>query len=154
VTKKKLKCMICGKNIKTKIKLPHGSLRLCPSQQCLDEMNFHANNGAVPVVWSSMEDLINHDEATEEIARPLVGDVTIATQLAREVGDYIWGGETLEEMWHEALDESIGTLEEFLIQRIKDEDLPLFNPDKLTTEKGKNLLEQRLKGESHDKKSQ
>ena len=144
-----LTCMICGQKIARKIKLPHGSLRLCTSQDCLDELNYNANDGSVPVVWFSMNDLINHDEATEEIARPLLGDVTIATCLAREVGDYIWGGETLGQMWHDALDESLGTLEEFYIGRMKDEDLPLVNIDRLKTDKGKELLEKRLKGEPH-----
>jgi hypothetical protein len=149
MAKKFPRCIICGQDIAHKIKLPGGSINLCTNQDCLDELNYRINDGSIPVVWFSMNDFINHDEATEEIARPLLGDATIATFLAREVGSFIWGGETLGQLWHDALDESIGTLEEFYIGRLKDAELPLVNIDSLKTEKGKQLLEKRLKGEPH-----
>lgn len=122
-------------------------MHLCYEQGCLDTLNFKANDGAIPVVWLSMDDYINHDEATEEITKTLVGDVTITAQLAREVGDYLWGGDTMGQMFHDALDDSLGTLEELYVQNVKDKELPLIKSGSLTTEKGKLLLEKRLKGE-------
>lgn len=144
----KLQCIVCGKSSKygkgKKVKLPHGSFNLCHDQRCLDTLNYHANNGAVPVVWFSMSDFIDHELVDEKIIKSLAGDPAEVTKdIAREVGNFIWGGETL---WHDALEESAATVEELYVKSVKDKQLPLIDMSILQTKEGKELLEKRLKG--------
>ena len=144
----KLECMICGQKNARRIKLPHGSVRLCTSLDCLNQLNYLVNDHSIPIVWFSMNDFINHDESMAKIAQPLVGDFFIAERLSQEVSDYIWGGETLGQIYHDALDESRASLEEFYVKRLEDRDLPLADVNTLETDAGKLALERRLKGES------
>jgi hypothetical protein len=146
---RKLECMICGRKIARKIELPNGELNLCTDLDCLNKLNYLVNDQSIPIVWFSMNDFINHDESMEEIVKPLVGDFFIAKRLSQEVNDYIWGGETLGQIYHDALDESRASLEEFYVKRLEDRDLLLANVNTLETDAGKLALERRLKGESN-----
>lgn len=149
-SKKKLpKCSICGneEGVK-KVKLPHGSFNICTGMTCLDKLNYMIG-GTIPIVWFSMDAFVNHDEATEEIAKPLLGDFSIAKILSDEVESCIWAGETFGEMFHDALDESLGTLEKLYVEHLKDAELPLINIDSLKSEEARTLLETRLKGGKH-----
>jgi hypothetical protein len=139
------KCMMCGKNEAQEVQLPHGSINICTEIKCLEHLNHHIG-GAIPVVWFSIGDLANHDEATEELIKPIMGNIEAVTKLAQEIGEYIWGGETLGTIWGEALDSvSTGTLEELYIEHLPDKALPLVVINKLHSEQAKTLLEQRLR---------
>jgi hypothetical protein len=145
-----LKCMICGRKIARKIKLPAGSINLCTDQTCLDEMNYRINEKSIPIIWFSMDDLLNHELVDFNVLNCFKGDHVIAGEIAKEVGGYIWGGETLGELFHEALEVSAATVEERFVKSLEDKQLPLIDMSILKTKEGKECLEKRLKEGAHD----
>lgn len=139
-------CIVCGK-IAKEIKLPNGSIPLCTDQACLDELNYMTNGKAIPIVWFSMDDLIEHEVVDEEIIKHFAGDMKTAMDLAQDVQSNIWGGSALGEMFSDALNECAGPeLEKRYVTVTKDKDLPLIPMDSLKSEEAKSLLEKRLKG--------
>lgn len=154
MAKRKLKCIVCGQPIAHSIKLPAGSVRLCTNQECMDEFNFRVN-GFIPVVSFSLDDFINHEEnglplLNPKLIKTIVADHTdykTSAKIAVEVSDFIWAGETLGQMWHDALLASAATVEELFVKSLKDEQLPLIDMSLLHTKEGKELLEKRLQGE-------
>jgi hypothetical protein len=94
-----------------------------------------------------MGDFTDHELVDEKIMKVVSRDPEFASQVAKEVDGFIWGGETLGELWHEALEESVSTVEKSYVSRLKDSDLPLVDMKSLKSEDAKVLLEKRLKGE-------
>jgi hypothetical protein len=146
---RKIKCAICGQDIARKIKFPAGSVNLCTNQACLDELNYRINGKSIPIVWFSMDDLLNHELVDSNILNRFHEDHIVAGEIATEVKNYIWGGETLGELFHEALEASAATVEERFVKSLKDNQLPLIDMSLLKTKEGKECLENRLKGEPH-----
>jgi hypothetical protein len=147
-------CLVCGRKLGGKygegkhIEFLHGSFDLCYEQKCLDKLYFQITGGSIPVVWFSMGDFTDHELVDEKVIKAVSNDPEFAKEVAGEVEDFIWGGETLGEMWHEALEESVSTVEKSYVSRLKDSDLPLVAMKSLKSKDAKDLLEKRLKGEA------
>lgn len=144
ITKKHAeKCIVCGRRLAKPIKFPAGQVDVCTDYQCRDELVFRCNDNSVPVVSFSLEDLRNHEVIDEEILDHF--KPAAAMDLAPSVGDFIWGGQTLGEMLHDAIVEAGQTLEKNFVSTAKPAELVL-KMDKLRSEEAIKLLEQRLKG--------
>jgi hypothetical protein len=140
------KCMICGRKIARRIKLPAGSIRLCSDQKCLDTLN-HRVNDAIPVVWFSYNDLINHEVAALEVLEhKLFHNEGLVRELAEDVDDFIWGGETLGEMFHDALVEAGQKLEKNFIAAIPKKDVPLYINVEWKSDEARELYQKLLTG--------
>jgi len=150
-------CLVCGRKLGGKygkgkhIEFPQGSFDLCYEMTCLDKLYFQITGGSIPVVWFSMGDFTDHELVEEKIIKSISGDPEIAKEIAQEVESYIWGGETLGQMWHEALEESVSEVEKSYVARLKDSDLPLVDMKSLKSQDAKDLLETRLKGDPNAK---
>ena len=142
-------CIICGKEPSTKIKLPHGSFDLCKSQDCLQHLNFKANAGSVPVIWFSLNDLTEQELIDKKLTKP-INAPHIVTSIANTIGSYLWDVVSFGIMWSTALEENINVVEEFYVNSVKDNDLPLIDINSLKTDTAKNILEERLKGSKND----
>jgi hypothetical protein len=112
---------------------------------CLQHLNYKVNAGSVPVVWFSMNDLIEHEVVDEKVIKPL-NKPHIVTSIARAISRYLWDGETLGEMWHNAMEDNINIIETLYVESVKDKNLPLIDINSLKTDDAKNFLEKRLKG--------
>jgi hypothetical protein len=141
-------CIICGKEPSTKIKLPHGSFDLCDSQDCLQHLNFKVNNNNVPVIWFSITDLIDKQLIDKKMTKPL-NKIHIVTQLADNISECLWERD-FGQMWHDALEGNVDVVEEYYVNSVKENDLPLIDINCLTTDTAKNILEERLKGSKND----
>jgi hypothetical protein len=90
--------------------------------------------------------LINYEVISEEIVNHFANDYKTIKELATDVEEYIWSGETLGEMFNEALVEAGQKLEKNFIVGLKDKDLPLHIINEFKSEEAKTLFECRLKG--------
>jgi hypothetical protein len=150
---KKSQCLICGQKLGGKygkgkhIEFPFGSFDLCYEMKCLDKLYFQITGGSIPVVWFSMGDFTDHELIDDKVMNVVSNDPEFAREVSKEVDEFIWGGETLGEMWNEALEESVPTVEKSYVARLKDSDLPLVDMNSLKSKEAKALLEKRLKGE-------
>jgi len=136
--------MICGRSIARRIKLPAGSIRLCSEQECLDTLTQKVND-AVPIVWFSSEDLYNHEVAAPEVLdnKKFLNEGLIK-ELANDVSNYIWGDQTLGELFGEALTEAGQKLEKNFIAAIPKKDLPCYINVEWKSKESQELYEKRL----------
>jgi hypothetical protein len=93
-----------------------------------------------------MEAMLNHEVISEEIANHFAKDFKTIKELAIDVEDYIWSGETLGDMFNEALVEAGQKLEKNYIAGLKDPALHIHLMKELKSEEAKALFECRLKG--------
>ena len=139
------KCIVCGRDIGILYKFPAGSIYLCSDKPCLDTLNFKLNR-SVPVASFDILDLEEHELIDPKIIKKYRGNEKIIRKLGLVVEQYIWSGETLGEMFHEALGEAAGELEAFYIYKLPRKALPLISMhDDLRTNAGREALEHRLK---------
>ena len=139
-------CIICEKRIGRKIKFPGGSIYLCNDQDCKDKLLLKINDNALPVAQFSLQEFVNHEVVSEEIVKHFANDFATIKQLAFDVEQYIWSGETLGEMYHEAIVEAGQVLEKNYIAGLKNPPLHLHLMKELKSE-AKALFECRLKGD-------
>ena len=140
----KNKCIVCGRRAR-RIKMPAGSLCLCKDRRCLDTVLLGIN-GSIPVTVFNMADLENHEVVHEEIVEAYKDDVGVVRELARDVENYIWAGETLGEMFHDALVDAGQKLEKIHIENNTGTNLLTIPMSMLHSEEAKQLLESKLKG--------
>ena len=140
-------CIICGRKIGRETKFPGGSIYLCNDQDCKDELLLKINDNALPIAQFNMQALIDHEIISEEIVNHFAKDFKTIKELAIDVEEYIWGGETLGEMFNEALVEAGQKLEKNFIAGLKDKELPLHTLNEFKSEEAKTAFECRLKGD-------
>ena len=136
-------CVVC-KN-KGSIKLPKTTLYLCP--KCIDDLNFKANDGHVPILSVNINSLYEHDCISKEVRDCLENDKPLTERLAEDMSNIMGSDDFLWELYNGALEQCGERVESIYLSRIKTKDLPLIPMDSLVSSKAKQLLERRLKGE-------
>lgn len=111
-------------------------------------MIFKINGNALPIAQFNLQAIIDHEVISEEIAKYFAKDFKTIRDLATEVEEHIWNGESLGKMFNEALVEAGQKLEKNFIAGLKDKELPLHTLNEFKSEEAKKLFECRLKGES------
>lgn len=100
----------------------------------------------MPIAQFNIQALVDHEVISEEIANHFATDFKSIKELAIDVEEYIWSGETLGEMFNEALVEAGQKLEKNYVTNLKDPLLHLHLMRELKSEEAKALFECRLKG--------
>jgi len=140
-------CIVCGRKIGVKVKLPAGNIYICTDLDCKDELLLKMNDNALPIAQFDMQALIDHEVISEEIVKHFAKDFATIKRLAIDVEEYIWSGETLGEMFHEALVEAGQALEKKYVAGIPNKNLPLHSISEFKSSEAKSLFECRLKKE-------
>lgn len=139
------KCIVCGRDVGILYKFPAGSIYLCTDRPCLETVTFKVN-GCLPVASFDILDLENNELVDPKIIKKYKNNERVNRKLGLVVEQYIWNGETLGEMYHEALGEAAGELEAIYINELPKKELPLISMhDVLHTNAGREALEHRLK---------
>ena len=139
-------CIVCGRKVAKALKFPAGNIYLCSDSECREALEYKLTS-AQSIVGLDYETFTNHEAACPEAIKAFEKDGITLSQLASDVGDYIWAGETLGEIIHEAVIEAGQKLEKNWIAGMKRTDLPLVQFDSLKSDESRQLLEKRLKGE-------
>jgi hypothetical protein len=139
-------CIVCGRKIARAITLPAGKIYLCTESACRNELEYKLT-GSISVVGLDYETLSYHEAVCPEAVEAFKKDGITLAELANDVGEYIWSGETLGEMFHAAIIEAGQKLEKNWIAHMKRTDLPLVLMESLKSDESRQLLEQRLKGD-------
>lgn len=139
-------CIVCGRKIARAITLPAGKIYICTEKACREELEYKLT-GAISVVGLDYETLNYHEAVCPEAIKHFKKCGITLAELANNVGEYIWSGETLGEMFHEAIIEAGQKLEKNWIVQMKRTDLPLVQFDSLKSDESRQLLEKRLKGD-------
>jgi hypothetical protein len=63
------------------------------------------------------------------------------------VSDHLWDGQTMGDMFHEALEVAGQRLEMMFVNDVDDKELPLISIDMFKTEEAKAAFEKRIKGD-------
>lgn len=143
--KKYKPCIVCGRKIAREIKLPCGSIPLCTDNECKEALNYRLNDGSVPIVWFSIEDLNDHEVLDPSILKKIKKDEVKVIAAAKLMGDFIWD-DTMGDAFHTALEEVASRFEQGYVKGMKDKELPLLDIDILQSDEAKEMLETRLKG--------
>ena len=141
----KHKCIICGRRIGRPIKFPAGSIYVCNDTDCRKELAYKINGESIPQVSFSMQDLRDHEAVNERVLQHYEKNISMAYARATDVGEYIWGGQTLGEMYVEALAEVGQMLEKNFIADMPSKDLPTLMGEEFHSEEARKLLDKRLK---------
>jgi hypothetical protein len=138
-------CIVCG-SIGRETKFPAGSIYLCSNQDCKDVLLTKINDNTLPIAQFNLQALVDHEIISEEIVNHFANDFKTIKQLAIDVEEFIWDGETLGVIFDEALTEAGETLERKFIAGLKDKELPLHTIDEFKSKGAKKFFEDRLKG--------
>ena len=139
------RCIICGKALKRSIKLPHGNLNLCTQSYCQEQLTVKINDGNMPVVWFSSEDMSRHAQLSPE-AFELMKNPSIFREVTCFVTDYLWSDDYLGELFGESIQQAARDLEALYIERADSSEIPLINMNDLIHKGSKDILQRRLKG--------
>lgn len=140
-------CVVCGRNVARTINLPAGKIHLCDDIDCKDTFNFLVNGRSHPIVWAGLQDVENHETCHPDILKFYENNNDVAMTIANGVNDHLWDGQTMGEMYHEALEVAGQRLEMMFVGDVDDKELPLIDINIFKTEEAKLAFEKRLKGQ-------
>ena len=102
---------------------------------------------AVPIMWVSYQDFLDHELLSPEVLDRIKGD-DYRMNAADKISSYLWDyGDTMGNLFGEALDEIAKEMEQWYVDELKDVELPTVNMDSLKSEEAQSKLEARLKGD-------